>query len=265
MESSEWDIPHESEKKIKRMKIFISIFLGVIGILIIISQAIPLTSSYIRGEIEILKQKLLKDPVTEEYKQYIEDELAYYDPGISYFENLSLNAEGLQYQGQFSYDPTTKKNKEIKVDREYDKPMYITISDIGISNILVSPNVDSSNEAVYDQYLKKGIAHFKGTPLPGDGGNSFLYGHSAIISFFNGHNNLPETIFTKLEDADIGDKVVIKKDNNDIQYVVKSKKIVSPEDYTILQSQGSKETVTMMTCWPSGVGTKRLVVVAERI
>jgi len=45
---------------------------------------------------------------------------------------------------------------------------------------------------------------------------------------------------------------------------VRKTKIVDPDDFDILNQQGDKETVTLMTCWPLGIGTKRLVVIAER-
>lgn len=264
-------MPHElevkkfSEKKIGRTKKFLAAFLGIIGILLILTQTVPLFNSYVRGKFELLKTTLMKDPLPESYKEYISDEFAYYDPGKSYFQNLSANAGELQYQGVFSYDPSTKSTKEILVNKTYKENMYITIESIGIEDIRITPNVESSDEAVYDQYLKYGLAHFKGTPLPGDGGNSFIYGHSAVISFFNRHANLPETIFTKLENIDVGDTVTVKKDNQDIEYIVRNKRIVSPDDFSILRNQGDKETVTLMTCWPLGVGTKRLIAVAERV
>jgi len=142
--------------------------------------------------------------------------------------------------------------------------MYLDIESIGIKNIKITPNVDSENEKVYDQYLKTGVAHFKGTPLPGDGGNSFIYGHSAIESFFSNHSNNPETIFSKLDGIDIGQEVTVKKDDKVLEYIVRNKKIVSPDDFSILQPTNNKETITMMTCWPLGIGTKRLIIIAER-
>lgn len=259
---NEWNIPSESGEKIKRTKKTISLLLTFVGILIIASQAIPLTESYIQGEFQLLKQRLMKDPLPEEYKEYIENEFAYYDPGKSYFENLSQKVNTLQYNGTFTNNNNT--NTQIKVDRDYKKDMFINIPSIGINNIKISSNVESVDEKVYDQYLKSGLAHFKGTPLPGDGGNSFIYGHSAVDSFFNKHSNLPETIFTRLEGIDIGDKVEILKDNNSLEYIVRNKKIVSSDDFSILQTQNNKETLTLMTCWPLGIGTKRLVVVAEK-
>jgi LPXTG-site transpeptidase (sortase) family protein len=261
MENNEWNIQSESISKVKNTKKNIAIILSILGIAIVLSQVIPLSRSYIQGEFEMLKVRLMKDPIP---KEYIGDEFAYYDPGKSYFENLSNNAEGMQYSGQFTYDPQTKKSKPIVVDDQYSKDMYMTIGEIGIENIKISSNVESSEEKVYDRYLKSGLAHFKGTPLPGDGGNSFIYGHSAVETFFSRHNNLPETIFTRLENIEIGNKVYIDRDGDRLEYIVRNKKIVSPEDFSILQTQNDKETVTLMTCWPLGVGTKRLVVVAER-
>ncbi len=254
----------QEEKKIKKTKVMLSWFFGVIGLTIILSQVFPLTKSYIEGKFEELKVQLMKDPFPQSYKQYIADEFAYYDPGKSYFANLSNSAENLQYQGIFTYDPTTKTSKPIVINKDYTQNMYIDIDSVDIKGIRITSNVESTDEKIYDQYLKYGLAHFKGTPLPGDGGNSFIYGHSAVQSFFDRHTNLPETIFTRLNEVDVGDSVVIKRETEVIKYTVRNKKIVSPEDFSILKSQGDKETVTLMTCWPLGVGTKRLVVVAER-
>ena len=252
------------ERKIKRVKKILAWTLAIFGILVIASQVFPLSKSYLQGEFEVFKQRIMKDPFPESYKQYIANEFAYYDPGKSYFENLFNSAENLQYQGVFTYDPRTKTRKPIVLNKEYKENMYIDIDSVDIKGIRITPNVESTDEKVYNQYLKFGLAHFKGTPLPGDGGNSFVYGHSAVQSFFNRHSNLPETIFTRLEDVEIGDRVRIKRGTEEIQYIVRNKRIVSEDDFSILKTQGDKETLTMMTCWPLGVGTKRLVVVAEK-
>jgi LPXTG-site transpeptidase (sortase) family protein len=258
MENS-WEINTENSNKIKKTQKYLSISFGVIGILVILSQVIPLTKSYIEGRIAETKKELIADPVPESYKTYIEEEFAYYDPGKSYFANLTNSIDD-----QYTYDPTTNSQKKIVVDLEYANTMYLTIEDIGIEHIQISPNVESSDEKIYNQYLKNGLAHFRGTPLPGDGGNTFVYGHSAVESFFNAHKNLPETIFSRLDNVDIGQTVDVEKDGEILEYTVRNKKIVNPDDFSIMQAQGDKETITMMTCWPLGIGTKRLIVVAER-
>lgn len=257
-----WNINSLDTNKTQKTRIYIAGIAILIGMIILASQVIPLSISFIKGKIQEHRQNVIASPVPEAYKQYIEDEFAYYDPGKSYFSNLFENAQVLG--AQTTYDSTTKTYKNITIDKEYSTPMYLTISSIDINNIYITPNVESIDEEVYDKHLKKGLAHFKGTPLPGDGGNSFIYGHSAVETFFNNHNNNPEIIFTKLDGIDIGDSVTVRKDDKDIQYIVRKKKIVEADDFSILKQQGDKETLTLMTCWPLGVGTKRLVVVAEK-
>jgi len=262
MENPDWNIQTENQTKVKKTRIYISVALAITGVIIIGSQAIPLAKSYVDGMIEQARADSKVAPVPDSYKTYIEQQLAYYDPGKSYFANLSAEL-GTLGASQY-YDPVSQTQREIVIDKEYDKPMYIDIASIGIANIKISPNVDSYNEKVYNQFLKQGLAHFKGTPIPGDGGNAFIYGHSAVETFFSSHQNLPETIFSRLSNIDIGQEVDIKKEDKILKYIVRSKKIVSPDDFSILEEQNNKETITLMTCWPLGIGTKRLVVVAER-
>jgi LPXTG-site transpeptidase (sortase) family protein len=263
MENPHWNIQTEDQNKIKKTRIWISAIFTGVGLIIIASQVIPLTKSYIDGLIEQTRANSKIEPVPESYKTYIESQLAYYDPGKSYFANLTSQIGVLGTSSEY-YDVTTQTEKTIVIDKDYTAPMTINIPSIGISNINITPNVDSYNEETYNKYLKLGLAHFKGTPLPGDGGNSFIYGHSAVESFFSTHQNLPETIFSRLGNIEVGEEVDITKDEKVLKYIVRSKKIVSPDDFSILESQKGKETLTMMTCWPLGIGTKRLIVVAER-
>ena len=259
-----WNIEVENRQKEKKVRVITSLVLATAGLVIVASQVIPLTKSDVEGTVEQKRADIKVEPVPESYKKYIEDEFAYYDPGKSYFANLSEKLGNLDLTNQYSYNPQTGAQTAVIVDKEYSKNMYLDIDSIGIKNLKISANVESENEKVYDQYLKTGVAHFRGTPLPGDGGNSFIYGHSAVEAFFSRHSNNPETIFSRLDDIDIGQKVTVKKDDKVLEYIVRNKKIVSPDDFTILQPVNNKETLTMMTCWPLGIGTKRLIVVAER-
>lgn len=256
-----WNIEIENEKKIKNTRVIISVVLAFAGLGIIASQVIPLLGSYVDGAIMQKRGEVKVEPVPESYKKYIEDEFAYYDPGSSYFANL---AKQLGVLGTSAYAGEVKAQRPIKIDSTYNKDMFITIDSIGIKNIKVSSNVESVEENVYNRYLKSGVAHFKGTPLPGDGGNSFIYGHSAVEAFFSRHKDYPETIFSRLDGIDVGQRITIQRDGENLEYVVRNKKIVDPTDFTVLQPIRDKENVTLMTCWPLGIGTKRLIVVAER-
>jgi LPXTG-site transpeptidase (sortase) family protein len=259
-----WNIQTHNDKKVRRVRICISVILSISGLVILASQVIPLTKSYVDGVVEQKRVDVKVDPVPESYKKYIQEEFAYYDPGLSYFANLSQQLGDIDLSGYFSYNPETQSQRQVVIDKDYKNDMSVTVESVGIKDIVISSNVESSNEAVYNQYLKRGVAHFKGTPLPGDGGNSFIYGHSAVESFFSRNRDLPETIFSRLNNIDIGQKVVVKRDDKVLEYTVRNKKIVEPDDFSILQPVHNKETITLMTCWPLGLGTKRLIVVAER-
>lgn len=266
--SDPWNV--KREKKIQRgiakvLRVGISITLAVGGIFILGTQLIPLGESYMKGKLLEATNRELISPVPGAYKREIEGEFAYWDPSVSYFQNLIQEAQVLGAQTGVSLDPDSQKLRNITINENYNSLMSINISSVGISEINLQPNVESYDEKIYNQVLKSGVAHFRGTPLPGDGGNSFIYGHSAVESYFSRHQNNPETIFTRLEDVDLGDQVEIKKDGRVIKYVVRKKKIVNPSDFSILETQGRKETVTLMTCHPAGIGTNRLIVTAERI
>lgn len=253
-----------NEKRSKAIRTLVSTVLGLGGLLLLLSQLFPLGTSYLQGAFYEYRAQIMAAPLPDAYKKDIEGEFAFYDPGASYFQNLTQQAgENIQL-GSFTFDPVTKELKEVTIDQQYSKDMKITIDTLGIKDINISSNVESVDEDVYNLFLKKGVAHFKGTPLPGDGGNSFIYGHSAVPSFFDRNKDLPETIFSRLDGVDVGNDIVVRKDGKDIRYVVRSKKIIEPSNYSVLQSQGDKETVTLMTCWPLGVPAKRLIVVAER-
>lgn len=259
-----WNIETENSRKLRRTRIFISLLLAIAGLVVIASQTIPLIMSYIDGIVEQKRVDAKVAPVPESYQKYIEDEFAFYDPGRSYFTNLSAEFNVLGASAQYTYDSKTNQRVLVNIDTSYKKDMYIDIDSVGIKNIRIASNVESSDEKTYNEYLRGGVAHFKGTPLPGDGGNSFIYGHSAVESFFSRHKDYPETIFSRLGNIDVGQNISIRKDNKTLEYVVRRKKIIEPEDFSVLQPTGDKETVTLMTCWPLGIGTKRLIVVAER-
>lgn len=126
---------------------------------------------------------------------------------------------------------------------------------------LVAPivkDVDGNNK---DQYLKaliNGLAHFKGTALPGEVGNLFVFGHSSSAV---GQGPYSE-IFAKLNDLEKDDKMTVFYQSKEFTYVVTSKKVVASDDLSVLNPT-SKPTLTLMTCWPVGTNLKRLVLSAK--
>ncbi len=107
--------------------------------------------------------------------------------------------------------------------------------------------------------LKDGVAHYKGTSLPGAGGNVFIVGHSSNYFWIRSDYN---DVFALLDKLNKGDKIVIDKNGTNYNYTVTEKKIVSPDDVSVLNNT-NKEVLSLMTCWPVGTNINRLVVISE--
>jgi sortase A len=124
------------------------------------------------------------------------------------------------------------------------------------ANAPVIAHVDPYNPRIYQYKLREGVAHAKGSALPGKGGNSFLFAHSAGNFYDASRYNAVFYLLTKLE---AGDEVNIFYKGERIRYAVTSKRLVDPGSVHYL-ARTKEETLTLMTCWPPGTTLKRLIV-----
>ena len=138
----------------------------------------------------------------------------------------------------------------------------LTIDKLKIFDKPTEINVDSSLSGDYLEVLKHTLAHFKGSSIPGKPGNTFIYGHSARGSIFGASW---ESVFSGLRELDVGDSIKIKYDGVEYNYAVTKWKITDPYDTSVVLSTSDKQTLTLMTCYPAGIGNKRLIVSADRI
>ncbi len=131
---------------------------------------------------------------------------------------------------------------------------YLTIPRLKISSEQVV--VDSNN-------LAHGPAHLPGSALPGEKGNVFISGHSLLPQFAKGSN---KAIFTNLADLKNGDLISLSSESGDFNYKVVGFRVVDPKDLSVIAPPDSQQRyVTLMTCVPPGLNTKRLVVLAKAI
>ncbi len=140
-----------------------------------------------------------------------------------------------------------------------DTKLGIVIPKIGANSSIIK-DVDPLNSKIYQQALTLGVAHAKGTPLPGDPGNSFLFAHSSVDFIQASKYN---SVFYLLSKLEIGDQIDIYKEGKRINFYVTEKKIVEAEAISYLTSTNSDPSITLMTCWPPGTDLKRLLVVAK--
>lgn len=132
---------------------------------------------------------------------------------------------------------------------------YITIPKLKIEDALVKSEFDGPSP---DDF----IGHYKGSALPGEAGDSFIYGHSVLPWFFNPKNY--KTIFSTLGNLEIGDRFTIKYNQRIINYEIEDKVVLTPKEVNPLQSWKpeylNESTVSLMTCWPAGTKTNRLII-----
>lgn len=140
-----------------------------------------------------------------------------------------------------------------------DPNFSIIVEKIG-ANAPIIPNVDPTNKAVYNDALKRGVAHALGTSFPGQVGVTYLFAHSTDTIF-----NVPRynAIFYLLKDLVPGDPVVIFFGGKRYDYNVIESKITEPEDVRYFTLKTSEQILVLQTCYPPGTTWKRLVVVAK--
>ena len=137
---------------------------------------------------------------------------------------------------------------------------YISIPKLGIEKAEVETNSENLSP---DERL----GHYPGSALPGEVGNTFIYGHSVLPMFYDPKNY--RTIFSTLDKLEEGDEVVVEFGERRFRYAVENSVVLNPEDVRPLKSLAPtfsrQPYLTLMTCVPMGVGTNRLLVQARLV
>lgn len=110
--------------------------------------------------------------------------------------------------------------------------------------------------------LSKGLSQLPGSAMPGEKGNLFISGHSALNFFIPGQN----AVFAKLTDLKKGDEIVATAANMQFVYKVIDLKVVDPSDLSVIPAPDEQgRYISLMTCVPPGLNYKRLVVLGKMI
>lgn len=110
--------------------------------------------------------------------------------------------------------------------------------------------------------LTLGLVHLPGSALPGEKGNMFISGHSALPLF----SDSLSAKFANLPKIKKGDQILITALGAKYIYKVVDMKIVHPKETSVILPPDEKgRYVTLMTCVPPGLNTKRLVILGKLI
>jgi LPXTG-site transpeptidase (sortase) family protein len=107
-------------------------------------------------------------------------------------------------------------------------------------------------EGTSREQLLKGPGHLEKTALPGEPGNAVIAGHR-------------DTFFRHIFELKPGDEILVQRRGRAFRYEVTGKKIIQPEDTSVIAPSSDAE-LTLITCYPPhyiGPAPERLVVVAR--
>lgn len=122
--------------------------------------------------------------------------------------------------------------------------------------------IEKSTVLVDSNDLSNNLAHLPGSALPGEKGNVFISGHSALSPLLN----LKKAPFGNLTDLKKGDEIIIEAVGVKFKYRVIETKVVDPKELSIITPpEPLGRYISLMTCVPPGLNYKRLVVLGKML
>jgi len=184
---------------------------------------------------------------------------------LKYWWNQNRGVEYvIEDEAEAAEAPKTDSKPKIKI-KPKDKNFGIIIESINV-NAPIVPGVDSGNYREYITALQKGVAHAKGTAVPGSttaaNNNVFLFAHSAINPIEARKYN---SVFYLLRKVKKGDRVVTFYKGKRYDYQVFDKKVVEATDVQYLTNKSKEPILTLQTCDPPGSSLRRLIITAKLI
>jgi sortase A len=107
-------------------------------------------------------------------------------------------------------------------------------------------------EGASRKQLSIGPGHMIDTAMPGEPGNAVITGHR-------------DTFFRNIYELKRGDEIIIRRNGQIFKYQVTGKKIVEPDDLSVLKPTEDPQ-LTLITCYPTyyiGPAPKRLVIFSK--
>lgn len=145
------------------------------------------------------------------------------------------------------------------------KPNYdqaLRVDQSGMMGDVSIPQINVQNVPIYhgdsEATLAVGIGHIPQTSLPIGGNNTHT-----VLSAHSGRAN--NTLFTNLDKLKIGDVFYIDTLNLKMKYQIEQIKVVDPKAVSTLSIQKGRDLATLVTCYPTGINSQRLLVTGERV
>ena len=173
--------------------------------------------------------------------------------GQSYNYSAVLGEKDVDYTQLSNWFVNSSENSSLisqTIDND-NSTYYLSIPKLKITDAIVS---------LGSMDLKKSLIHYPQTALPGQLGNTVVFGHSVLPQFFSSKNYL--TIFSTLYKLEQGDEIILRYDKSTYKYIIEEMYEVKPTDLSVLEQHYDNKTLTLITCSPPGTYLRRLIVKA---
>lgn len=169
----------------------------------------------------------------------------------------SFNSEYSTAEQDYTKASNWFVGSEDKLQQQQEIEFFtLTVPKLGIHNATVAVGGDD---------LSQHLIQYSGTALPGAIGNSVIFGHSILPTYYDPSNYM--AIFSTLPELSKGDRFYTTFDNVTYAYEVESMFEVRPTDLWILEQSNTDSYVSLVTCSPPGDPRKpkRLIVRAKLV
>ncbi len=225
--------PPKKSKLIQRKKIIVSI-LAFTGISLFTFALFPIVKFQLTYS---TKFKQIIDPLS----------------GQSFSQSAVLGESNVDYTQLSNWFVNSPNNSNLigqTIDSN-NSTYYLSIPKLKITDAIVTMG---------SMDLTKSLIQYPQTALPGQLGNTVVFGHSVLPQFFSSKNYL--TIFSTLYKLEQGDEIILRYDKSTYKYVVEEMYEVKPTDLSVLEQHYDNKTLTLITCSPPGTYLRRLIIKA---
>ena len=121
---------------------------------------------------------------------------------------------------------------------------------------------ESELNNIFMKELEDGIVRYPWSAKPWELGNSFIFGHSSNFPWIEWDYN---DVFSRLGQVEEWDIVVSYYNQKKLTFKIKEKKVIDPDDISILKRDKNRKELTLMTCWPIWTTLNRLILIWELV
>lgn len=185
-----------------------------------------------------------------------------YNENVNSYDDTSIEnifSEAKTYNNALADKHTSEKNREYSdIFDSYNS--ILNLGD-GLMGYIEIPEIDV-NLPIYhggsEEVLVKGAVHLEKTSFPIGGINT----HTVISA----HSGYPtQKFFDDIDELKKGSLIYVHTLNSTLTYKVYSSDVVEPDDSSKLEVINDKDCLTLVTCYPYGINSHRLLIHAERV